>query len=573
MMGCAWIQAISVQESCPSFVVGAKVRKTTTSVGPHLISVLSVLIKCYVALQSAYCYSCPAWHLETQVLLGLPCTEDASGHGEQRCLQKTERAGVKPFLVNVWVVLLSVLGRHLQLDDWTTSCQHTEVALVAMCWESGVDSPMSSMVLAVPEAAFPEDFVDGRLDAPVSWSICSQWRCDEGSLVQEGLLEVTEAEATVATFGEGATAAHAIYDVAVCGAPGWPRDNSSTILWYHLGGDLCASELPLGAAWSLVGGTTARGVPQVGLPPLLLRRSESAASIVSGAQGRTSEAVRPDPKEQAKEKAKAKAAVKKAAFAAPVVPTDLAGVADVLVKGMKDLSERLGRLEQRSETGANAVPPTTESSTLASGGIVNRLWMMGLSTQSGPPPHSSMMPSSMSSAAAALPHARSCLCTWPRSTRCRFDKLCTVAGPGPGAHWRCTAPIEPDHARSRSGCAVGYFWRPWRNCMAAKEHKWPLLRLAAKCEDVSIPKGDRAERPDGWLVAGSLASYWSSGTSTGQGFGRGLVHAAELAAASAYVREMKKLEEFMARENVLESELGPALKRDLTGGCGSPPAV
>eukprot|EP00971_Amphidinium_carterae_P008416 166000-Amphidinium_carterae.1 len=51
----------------------------------------------------------------------------------------------------------------------------------------------------------------------------------------------------------------------------------------------------------------------------------------------------------------------------------------------------------------------------------------------------------------------------------------------------------------------------------------------------------------------------------GQGFGRGLVHGAELAAASAYVREMKTLEESMAKENGPEGAQTPAPKREPGG--------
>eukprot|EP00971_Amphidinium_carterae_P147954 2932812-Amphidinium_carterae.1 len=83
--------------------------------------------------------------------------------GEAAQLRAAER-----LLRNVWVVPLSVLGGHLNITDWEPTHEFTEVALVALCWEGGVETAMSNFVMVVPEAALPEDFIDGSADALVS---------------------------------------------------------------------------------------------------------------------------------------------------------------------------------------------------------------------------------------------------------------------------------------------------------------------------------------------------------------------------------------------------------------------
>eukprot|EP00971_Amphidinium_carterae_P151903 3010510-Amphidinium_carterae.1 len=117
-------------------------------------------------------------------------------------------------LRHLWLVPLPILGQHMQMEDWEPAFQFTEVALVALCWEGGIDSPLTSMVIAVPEGAFPEEFVDSRVDALTSAGLfvangdamgASSVMYVEvpGSLLQDGFFETTVADATVATFGDG----------------------------------------------------------------------------------------------------------------------------------------------------------------------------------------------------------------------------------------------------------------------------------------------------------------------------------------------------------------------------------
>eukprot|EP00971_Amphidinium_carterae_P151904 3010510-Amphidinium_carterae.2 len=106
-------------------------------------------------------------------------------------------------------------------------------------------------------------------------------------------------------------------------------------------GGTAASGSGAGAVSTLATGASGALSKQCARPPALIggvaSQPSRAMGIVSGAKGR------------AKEKAKAKAkATGKRASAPPTVAPDLAEVANTLMQGVKDLSERMGRLEQSS---------------------------------------------------------------------------------------------------------------------------------------------------------------------------------------------------------------------------------
>eukprot|EP00971_Amphidinium_carterae_P242892 4822736-Amphidinium_carterae.1 len=79
------------------------------------------------------------------------------------------------------------------------------------------------------------------------------------------------------------------------------------------------------------------------------------------------------------------------------------------MKGMKDLSERMGRLEQSSAEGRAASSVASPPGQTATP-VVQRPWLMGVTTQAGPPPHSTMVPAltlPSSGAARGVPDAAS----------------------------------------------------------------------------------------------------------------------------------------------------------------------
>eukprot|EP00971_Amphidinium_carterae_P034656 682216-Amphidinium_carterae.1 len=98
----------------------------------------------------------------------------------------------------------------------------------------------------------------------------------------------------------------------------------------------------------------------------------------------------------------------------------------------------------------------------------------------------------------------------------------------------------------------------------AMRQEWDLLSAKVcqylKAVEQSAQMGGTWKVP--WLLTGLQEPR------PGQGFGRGLVHAAEVAAASAYVKEMRTLEESMAKEGAPEGNPPGGAPRKDAGGAG-----